>query len=156
MKTIGLYISNLIYPASAASVLNEISASCGVPADLSGLDDIMIQTKPVGYTYREMIGYIASLKGGFACVDRTGTIVIKWYKECEYSVGKARIISLEHNESDFHLDYLNCNVDNQTELTQGGGELGITFSNPFMTADRLSQIYQGIKGFAYRLSLIHI
>ena len=150
MKTTGLYISNLIYPASAASVLSEISTSCGVPADVSSLDDIMIQTKPVGYTYREMIGYIASLKGGFACVDRTGTIVIKWYKECEYSVGKARIISLEHNESDFHLDYLNCNVDSQTELTQGGGELGITFSNPFMTADRLSQIYQGIKGFAYR------
>lgn len=48
------------------------------------------------------------------------------------------------------MDYLNCNVDSQTELTQGGGELGITFSNPFMTADRLSQIYQGIKGFAYR------
>lgn len=150
MKTTGLYISNLIYPASAASVLSEISTSCGVPADVSSLDDIMIQTKPVGYTYREMIGYIASLKGGFACVDRTGTIVIKWYEECEYSVGKARIISLEHNESDFHLDYLNCNVDSQTELTQGGGELGITFSNPFMTADRLSQIYQGIKGFAYR------
>ena len=150
MKTTGLYISNLIYPASAASVLSEISTSCGVPADVSSLDDIMIQTKPVGYTYREMIGYIASLKGGFACVDRTGTIVIKWYKECEYSVGKARIISLEHNESDFHLDYLNCNVDSQTELTQGGGELGITFSNPFMTADRLSQIYQSIKGFTYR------
>lgn len=150
MKTTGLYISNLIYPASAASVLSEISTSCGVPADVSSLDDIMIQTKPVGYTYREMIGYIASLKGGFACVDRTGTIVIKWYEECEYSVGKARIISLEHNESDFHLDYLNCNVDSQTELTQGGGELGITFSNPFMTADRLSQIYQSIKGFTYR------
>lgn len=69
MKTTGLYISNLIYPASAVSVLSEISTSCGVPADVSSLDDIMIQTKPVGYTYREMIGYIASLKGGL-CLCR--------------------------------------------------------------------------------------
>ena len=150
MKTTGLYISNLIYPASAASVLSEISTSCGVPADVSGLDDITIQTKPVGYTYREVIGYIASLAGGFACVDRAGTIVIKWYKECEYSIDKTRIMSFEHNESNFHLDYVNCNVDSQTELTQGGGQLGITFSNPFMTSDRLSYIYQSIKGFTYR------
>lgn len=150
MKTTGLYISNLIYPASAASVLSEISTSCGVPADVSGLDYIMIQTKPVGYTYREVIGYIASLAGGFACVDRAGTIVIKWYKECEYSIDKTRIMSFEHNESDFHLDYINCNVDSQTELSQGGGQLGITFSNPFMTSDRLSYIYQSIKEFTYR------
>ena len=150
MKTTGLYISNLTYPASADLVLNEISTGCGVPADVSSLNTIIIQTKPVGYTYREMIGYIASLAGGFACVDRAGTIVIKWYKECEYSIDKTRIMSFEHNESDFHLDYLNCNVDSQTKLTQGGGELGITFSNPFMTADRLRYIYQSIKGFAYR------
>lgn len=150
MKTTGLYISNLIYPASAASVLSEISTSCGVPAEVNGLDGITIQTKPVGYTYREVIGYIASLAGGFACVDRAGTIVIKWYKECEYSIDKTRIMLFEHNESNFHLDYVNCNVDSQTELTQGGGQLGITFSNPFMTSDRLSYIYQSIKGFTYR------
>lgn len=150
MKTTGLYISNLTYPASADLVLNEISTGCGVPADVSSLNTIIIQTKPVGYTYREMIGYIASLAGGFACVDRAGTIVIKWYKECEYSIDKTRIMSFEHNESNFHLDYVNCNVDSQTELTQGGGQLGITFSNPFMTSDRLSYIYQSIKGFTYR------
>lgn len=54
MKTTGLYVSNLTYPASAVSVLNEISAGCGVPVDVSNIDSsIMISTKPAGYTYRE-------------------------------------------------------------------------------------------------------
>jgi len=94
MKTTGLYVSDLTYPASAVSVLDEISAGCGVPVDVSNVDSsIMVPTKPVGYTYREMIGYIASLVGGFACVDRTGTIVIKWYSDVDYKLDVTRIMS---------------------------------------------------------------
>ena len=100
MRTTGVYVSELSYPASALSVMNEISAGCGVPADVSGIDSsIMIDTKPVGYTYREMIGYIASLAGGFACVDRAGTIVIKWYSDNGYKIDVSRILSFEKDES---------------------------------------------------------
>lgn len=151
MKTTGLYVSNLTYPASAVSVLNEISADCGVPVDVSNVDSsIMVLTKPVGYTYREMIGYIASLVGGFACVDRTGTIVIKWYSDVDYKLDVTRIMSFEKDESNYNLEKLSCNVDNSTTLTSGDGILGITFDNPFMTQDRLDNIFKKLSGFSYR------
>lgn len=142
---------NLTYPASAVSVLNEISAGCGVPVDVSNIDSsIMISTKPAGYTYREMIGYIASMAGGFACVDRTGTIVIKWYSDVDYKLDVTRIMSFEKDESNYNLEKLSCNVDNSTTLTSGGGILGVTFDNPFMTQDRLDNIFKKLSGFSYR------
>nr|DAP89841.1 MAG TPA: Minor structural protein [Bacteriophage sp.] len=151
MKTTGLYVSNLTYPASAVSVLNEISAGCGVPVDVSNVDSsIMVLTRPVGYTYREMIGYIASMAGGFACVDRTGTIVIKWYSDVDYKLDVTRIMSFEKDESNYNLEKLSCNVDNSTTLTSGGGILGVTFDNPFMTQDRLDNIFKKLSGFSYR------
>lgn len=151
MKTTGLYVSNLTYPASAVSVLNEISAGCGVPVDVSNIDSsIMISTKPAGYTYREMIGYIASMAGGFACADRTGTIVIKWYSDVDYKLDVTRIMSFEKDESNYNLEKLSCNVDNSTTLTSGGGILGVTFDNPFMTQDRLDNIFKKLSGFSYR------
>ena len=151
MRTTGLYVSNLTYPASAVSVLNEISAGCGVPVDVSNIDSsIMISTKPAGYTYREMIGYIASMAGGFACVDRTGTIVIKWYLDVDYKLDVTRIMSFEKDESNYNLEKLSCNVDNSTTLTSGGGILAVTFDNPFMTQDRLDNIFKKLSGFSYR------
>lgn len=150
MKTTGVYVSELTYPASAESVLKEISTGCGVPCNVSGLNGITIDTAPVGYTYREVIGYIASLAGGFACVDRTGTIVIKWYEDNGYTINESRIMTFEKNESDYHLDYLTCNVDSNTSFTVGSGTLGITFDNPFTTEEKLNSVYKKVRGFAYR------
>ena len=150
MKTTGVYVSELTYPASAESVLKEISTGCGVPCNVSGLNGITIDTAPVGYTYREVIGYIASLAGGFACVDRTGTIVIKWYEDNGYTINESRIMTFEKNESDYHLDYLTCNVDSNTFFTVGSGTLGITFDNPLTTEEKLNSVYKKVRGFAYR------
>lgn len=150
MKTTGVYVSELTYPASAESVLKEISTGCGVPCNVSGLNGITIDTAPVGYTYREVIGYIASLAGGFACVDRTGTIVIKWYEDNGYTINESRIMTFEKNESDYHLDYLTCNVDSNASFTVGSGTLGITFDNPLTTEEKLNSVYKKVRGFAYR------
>lgn len=114
------------------------------------MNGITIDTAPVGYTYREVIGYIASLAGGFACVDRTGTIVIKWYEDNGYTINESRIMTFEKNESDYHLDYLTCNVDSNTSFTVGSGTLGITFDNPLTTEEKLNSVYKKVRGFAYR------
>ena len=149
IKTTGIYISDLSYPAKAKDVLNEISVQCGVLIDTSGID-VVIEKRPEGYTCREMIGYIASLVGGFACVNRIGTIVIKWYEQTDFKLDLSRIMAFEKTESNYHLDYLTANIDNSNSYTAGGGTLGVTFDNPFMTSSGLEDVYNKIKGFTYR------
>mgnify|MGYP005917421109 FL=1 len=149
IKTTGIYISDLSYPAKAKDVLNEISVQCGVLIDTSGID-VVIEKKPEGYTCREMIGYIASLVGGFACVNRIGTIIIKWYEQTDFKLDLSRIMTFEKTESNYHLDYLTANIDNSNSYTAGGGTLGVTFDNPFMTSSGLEDVYNKIKGFTYR------
>lgn len=150
VKTTGVYVSELTYPTSAADVLKEVSAGCGIPCDVSGLNGITVDNAPVGYTYREVVGYIASLAGGFACVDRTGTIVIKWYEDNDYTINESWIMTFEKNESDYHLDYLTCNVDSNTSFTVGSGTLGIIFDNPLMTEEKLNSVHKKVRGFTYR------
>ena len=150
IQTTGLYVSELEYPASAVAVMNEISEGCGIPVNTEGLEDIIIDTKPNGYVYREMIGYIASLAGGFACVDRTGTIVIKWYEDNYATYNLSRIMSFEKDEGEFKLEKLTCNVDSSTTYTSGDGLLGITLDNPFMPQAKLEKVYAKLKGFTYR------
>ena len=130
--------------------MNEISEGCGIPVNTEGLEDIIIDTKPNGYVYREMIGYIASLAGGFACVDRTGTIVIKWYEDNDATYNLSRIMSFEKDEGEFKLEKLTCNVDNSTTYTAGDGLLGITLDNPFMPQAKLEKVYAKRKDFTYR------
>ena len=149
IKTTGIYISDLSYPAKAKDVLNEISVQCGVLIDTSGID-VVIEKRPEGYTCREMIGYIASLVGGFACVNRIGTIIIKWYEQTDFKLDLSRIMTFEKTESNYHLDYLTANIDNSNSYTAGGGTLGVTFDNPFMTSSGLEDVYNKIKGFTYR------
>lgn len=150
IQTTGLYVSELEYPASAVAVMNEISECCGIPVNTEGLEDIIIDTKPNGYVYREMIGYIASLAGGFACVDRTGTIVIKWYEDNDVIYNLSRVMSLEKDEGEFKLEKITCNVDSSTTYTSGDGLLGITLDNPFMPQAKLEKVYAKLKGFTYR------
>ena len=97
-----------------------------------------------------MIGYIASLAGGFACVDRTGTIVIKWYEDNDVIYNLSRIMSFEKDEGEFKLEKLTCNVDSSTTYTAGDGLLGITLDNPFMLQAKLEKVYAKLKRFTYR------
>ena len=70
------YVSALEFPAKATEVLGEIEAIVGRPVyyDTASVGDIAcivvpdmeIAEKPVGYTCREMLGYIAGMCGGFA------------------------------------------------------------------------------------------
>ena len=154
IKTTKVFISSLTYPASAADVLEEACGICGIPCDTQGLESITVKTKPEGYTCREVIGYVASLYGGFACVDREGVLRIKWYEDSGYSVDASRMFSFTKNESDYHIDYLTCNVDNSASITSGSGTLGITFSNPFMEQEQLDKIYSATKVFKYRAAAV--
>ena len=140
---------------STITILNEISSASGVPIITTGLSPISM-AKPVGYSCREVLAYIAQLYGGFAVCDRSGSIRIRFWETASYVLEPERYWdSFKHNDYSYLLDQMTCVVGNDdagetVSYTVGSGPRRITFSNPFMTQSVLENIWQDhISGFSY-------
>jgi len=164
-----LYVSNLTYPAPADAVLNEISELIGVAIATAGIS-VTINSKPAGYTCREILSIIGQLTGTFAMINRAGSVEFRWYSSAGITVQKNRYWApFERNELDYTIEKLECAVglneseNDETEeestetedsttivLTAGEGAKGISFSNEFMTQSILNKVYQKIGGYSYR------
>ncbi len=136
------------------SVLNAISAITGVTVETSGLAAISIQ-KPVGYTCREVLSYIAQIYGGFAICNRSGKIEIRTYQDNGYTVPTNRYWgSFDHNDVEFLLEKLTCYTGkdeegNDISISAGSGVREISFSNPFMTQSMMDDIWTSLQNYTY-------
>ncbi|MDE5781479.1 MAG: hypothetical protein K2I03_08385, partial [Lachnospiraceae bacterium] len=148
IKMEGLYVTSL-KNYSITSILSEISSQKEININIPE-SDIVLDKKPQGYTYREMIGYIASLLGKNALIDRNGQLVFKWYHDTEYIVSADRIFNIKKSDKAYKIQKTECSTDAETVLRSGESSTrGISFSNPFMTQDILDNIYKEIKGMEF-------
>lgn len=167
------YVSKLTYPTTSSKVMAEIAQQIGCGSEVEPAQSYLvskngksllssqghrlitstwqfdIMQKPVGYTKRQMIGYIAAMRGKFAVIDRTGTLIQRWYGE-----GDDIYFTLGDEANDRHIDdfeiaetpvvvgYLSCVVDKDTTLTYGPPNLRkMEFECPYMTSERLQVLY---------------
>ena len=76
--------------------------------------------------------------GRFACIDRDGRLVFRWYAET-MEVDFDRADEPEVSEYDFTVQSITCAIDKETSYSAGSGTMGIQLSNPLMTqADAVS------------------
>ena len=143
------YFSELVYPATTIQMLNEISAFIGIVIETDGLEEIIVSTKPEGYTCREVIGYIAALHGTNAVETREGTIALKWYENCEEDIFTDKIDSPELENDLFVIEKFEC-VQGDTSIVKGAGFTGISIENPLMTEEIAESVWNKISGFSYR------
>lgn len=143
------YFSSLIYPATTIQMLNEISESIKVPIDTNDLEEIYVDSKPEGYTYREVIGYIAAMHGTNAVETRDGNIAFKWYEHCDSDIFTDKTGEPELANSLFTVNRFECYIDNDISITRGDGVSGITISNPLMTEAAADVVWRKIFGFSY-------
>lgn len=135
-------------------VLKAVGAITGVPVVTEGLASISMQ-KPVGYTCREVLSYVAQLYGGFAVCNRQGQIEIKTYEDHGYTVGTGRYWdTFTHNDLAYSLEKITCYTgkDESGEnisITVGEGMRGISISNPFMTQAALNDVWASLNNYTY-------
>lgn len=152
------YFSELTYPSTDKTILEEICTKLGIQLATSITNTHTITDKPQGYTMREMIGYMATLQGGNAAINSDGNLEIKWYKDSGYVLDGHQYYQQGvtfTTSKDFTIRKLTCNNtksgDSKTsEITAGGGTTGLSFANPFMTQANLNEIYKKIGGFQFR------
>ena len=153
-------VSNL----TTVSIINDKCSQLGFEFE-NTLDAISVTKSIIGYTYREMFGFISALHGANCIFNDSGKLEFVWFTQpssdlatIDESVMYENGLELTSNSS-FKVKYLKCatgetientttdeNGDETTETTDvilsvGSGTTGITLSNPLMTQEILTNIY---------------
>lgn len=152
------YFSDMAFPSTDKAILNEICGKLGISLATNIVTAHTISDKPQGYTYREIIGYMAMLQGGNAVINADGNLELRWYKDSGYVLDGHKYYQQGvtfTTSKDFIIQKLTCNntksgSTEQSEITSGDGATGLTFANPFMTQEILDEVYKKIGGFAFR------
>lgn len=152
------YFSDMAFPSTDKAILNEICGKLGISLATNIATAHTINDKPQGYTYREIIGYIAMLQGCNAVINADGNLELRWYKDSGYVLDGHKYYQQGvtfTTSKDFIIQKLTCNntksgSTEQSEITSGDGATGLSFANPFMTQAILDEVYKKIGGFTFR------
>lgn len=152
------YFSDMAFPSTDKAILNEICGKLGMSLATNIVTAHTISDKPQGYTYREIIGYMAMLQGCNAVINSDGNLELRWYKDSGYVLDGHKYYQQGvtfTTSKDFIIQKLTCNNtksgDKETStITSGSGATGLSFANPFMTQAVLDEVYKKIGGFTFR------
>lgn len=152
------YFSDMAFPSTDKAILNEICGKLGISLATNIVTAHTISDKPQGYTYREIIGYMAMLQGCNAVINSDGNLELRWYKDSGYVLDGHKYYQQGvtfTTSKDFVIQKLTCNntksgSTEQSKITSGDGATGLSFANPFMTQAILDEVYKKIGGFQFR------
>ena len=152
------YFSDMAFPSTDKAILNEICGKLGISLATNIVTAHTINNKPQGYTYREIIGYMAMLQGCNAVINSDGNLELRWYKDSGYVLDGHKYYQQGvtfTTSKDFIIQKLTCNntksgSTEQSQITSGDGATGLSFANPFMTQTILDEIYKKIGDFQFR------
>nr|DAU33978.1 MAG TPA: Minor structural protein [Caudoviricetes sp.] len=152
------YFSDMTFPSTDKDILNEICGKLGISLATNIATEHTISDKPEGYTYREIIGYMAMLQGCNAVINSDGNLELRWYKDSGYVLDGHKYYQQGvtfTTSKDFIIQKLTCNntksgSTEQSQITSGDGATGLSFANPFMTQAILDEVYKKIGGFTFR------
>lgn len=152
------YFSDMAFPSTDKAILNEICGKLGISLATNIVTAHTISDKPQGYTYREIIGYMAMLQGCNAVINSDGNLELRWYKDSGYVLDGHKYYQQGvtfTTSKDFIIQKLTCNntksgSTEQSQITSGDGATGLSFANPFMTQAILDEVYKKIGDFQFR------
>lgn len=152
------YFSDRAFPSTDKAILNEICGKLGISLATNIVTAHTISDKPQGYTYREIIGYMAMLQGCNAVINSDGNLELRWYKDSGYVLDGHKYYQQGvtfTTSKDFIIQKLTCNntksgSTEQSQITSGDGATGLSFANPFMTQAILDEVYKKIGDFQFR------
>lgn len=160
--------SQLIYPATLGDIVTEACLRCGVTFNSAGSDFVYdtftVDTPPNSSvcTFRDVIGWVATINGTFASCNSAGQLEFKWF-DTSNTTNLPNIESLYAQDiavSDITITGITVAVSDTetgavTESSTGTDDYTITVKdNPFITLDNIDtvrdQIANKILGLSFR------
>ena len=121
-----------------------------------GADDVTYKVDSLqGLTIIEAVSVLAAYCGKNAIMDKDGKLRLVWYTDAGLTISPRRFADpLEMDEEDTFINRLDCTIDEEHSVSAGTG-VGIYFSCPGMTQERITVLYNRIKGFTYRAAKLN-
>ena len=138
-----------------AVILQEQCKKIGIEY-AGGADDVTYKVDSLqGLTIIEAISVLAAYCGKNAIMDKDGKLRLVWYTDAGLTISPSRFADpLEMDEEDTFINRLDCTIDEEHSVSAGTG-IGIYFSCPGMTQERITVLYNRIKGFTYRAAKLN-
>lgn len=138
-----------------AVILQEQCKKIGIEY-AGGADDVIYKVDSLqGLTIIEAISVLAAYCGKNAIMDKDGKLRLVWYTDAGLTISPSRFADpLEMDEEDTFINRLDCTIDEEHSVSAGTG-VGIYFSCPGMTQERITVLYNRIKGFTYRAAKLN-
>ena len=140
------YVPTITFPATPAQVLADVCKQAGVTPPAVTMPSIQIAAPYTG-TLRQQLGWLAGLVGCNAKFDATGNLAFCWYADS----GLTLIRDVQYmdgleltTDGAFTINSLLTGTE-ENPISVGTG-LGITSTNPYMTAEVAESIFAKISG----------
>ena len=140
------YVPTIQFPATPTQMLVDVCTQAHVTAPSVTMPDIQIAT-PYSGSLRQQLGWLAGLIGCNAKFDATGNLVFCWYADNGLTLGwdVQYMDGLELTaDGAFTINSLLTGTE-ENPISVGTG-LGITSTNPYMTAKQATVVLAKISG----------
>lgn len=144
------YFSTLSANPTLQQVVNELATKTGV--EFTGSLPSYTVKKLEGFTCREVLGYVASICGGHAVINREGKFTIVYPKDINYKIATANYFEYKKEEVKYKIGKITCKVNDEKTISKGSlgtDSMELVFENPWMTTTILNNIYTKLNGFNY-------
>ena len=149
------FFTGLIGNQKIATILQEQCKKIGIEY-AGGADDVTYKVDSLqGLTIIEAVSVLAAFCGKNAIMDKDGKLRLVWYTDAGLTISPSRFADpFEMDEEDTFINRLDCTIDEEHSVSAGTG-IGIYFSCPGMTQERITVLYNRIKGFTYRAAKLN-
>lgn len=140
------YVPTVPFPATPTQMLVDVCTQAHVTAPSVTMPDIQIAA-PYSGSLRQQLGWLAGLIGCNAKFDATGSLVFRWYADNGLTLGwdVQYMDGLELTaDGAFTINSLLTGTE-ENPISVGTG-MGITSTNPYMTAEQAAVVLAQISG----------
>ena len=144
------YFSELSDKPTLKQVVNELVKITGI--QFEGSLPAYTVSKLGGFSCREILSYVASICGGNALITRSGKFTIKGLNEVAKTINGDNYFDFKREEVKYKVGKISCQVDENNVLSKGSlgtDSMELSFENPWITENTLTDIYNKLKGISY-------
>lgn len=144
------YICNLQPPFTLKQLYDDVHSKAQIMSDTATFynQDKIIETVPEGYTYKQILGYIAECACGFYIINRSGNGELRSYSaDSVKSIAKGEYKKFLPQET--YITIQKVKYNGQTIGANKGYILELDEKNPFINDEIAQNILVKMQGFTY-------